>query len=591
MSSSVRLTDAEYMIKNNIAGFLNDCVGDVLTKRPEEIISELAMWSMANLPNNKRREIAQNVESSPSEAQLLGRVTRKAPLMPNNQLALNSSYNVYQDPAPGTPHVTKIVATLGPSSTSVDEIRALIRAGTNVLRINLSHIGGSTDAAWVRLVVANARKACELEGDAIVGIALDTRGAGVIRTGNVDTTHPVRLAKGSNVTLQSSNPDEVCKGDRLYVGGTFNPLVACPVGTVVFVDDGHLQLKVTEVKSPTEVLCVVTHPHELLPQKVVHIRGVTSEAKSILTDEDIADIKTFVPELNIDFLFATGVRTVEDIKSIEAIIPTGVHVAIYSKIENRQAMENLDAIIKASDGVVVWRSELGLTYPVEDMFLIQKKIISSCNLHGRPVVCATHMLDSMTRNPRPTRAEASDAANAVLDGADGVLLSAETAIGINAAVSVETMKSICLEAQASLATGYITAAVRLLRPHPLEPNEAICSAVTEAAYQVKAKGIVCASSLRGDTVRMISQYAPPCPVIAVCTTIAAARRVTLERGVIPVHYKSEVMDREERMNYGVTYGVTNKLWASGDLVILVHADHHTELGKGFANIYRIVSVP
>jgi len=583
MQQGARLEDSKYLLEKNVARTIDTLLGSLLTERPTDLLTHTAQWAMKALPVESRRELVVVHEAYPSEEQLLRRLGRNVSTLTHNQLAVNSSYDVYTDPNPKTPHYVKVIATLGPSSTTVDAIRLLIRAGMNVARINLAHIKEQEE---VKLLVGNIRAAAKEEGDTHIGIAIDTRG-NVVRTGQSTAIREVR--RGERVIFQNKSDIDFPETGAVYVSmSTVNMNV--PVGTTMYVDDGRLQLRVvsvTENRDWGEITCDVTSvSHVIQPGKVVHFDTLLNN--DLLNEKDLEDLKTLVPSLEVDYIFVTGVRTSFDVESVRRKVPESIQV--FSKISNPQALANLQPIIDASDGIVIWRAELGLSFPIENMFLIQKNIISTCNVAGRPVVCATHMLDSMTKNPRPTRAEASDAANAILDGTDCVLLSAETASGIYPDTAVRTMVAIIREAQASVCAGCYAASLRLLRPHPLPPMEGICSAVAIAVKQVGAVAIV-ASSAKGNMIRGLAQYAPACPILAICKTAANARRVSHLRGALPLLYPGDNMDRELRMNFGISEVVKRGIGKPGDHVILVHADHHTSQGSGYANVYRIVVIP
>eukprot|EP00760_Papus_ankaliazontas_P008411 PhM_4_TR1379/c0_g1_i1/m.40386/K00873/PK, pyk; pyruvate kinase len=581
-----RLDDSAYFLEYNVPKVVDALVESIVSARPDDLTEHTAQWAMKRLTEKQRRELVQRVDAHPSEAQLLRHLHTKQ--LQHNPLARAAAFSVYQEPPKGLPHMTRVVCTLGPSSSTVTAIEQLIQNGMHVARINLPHI---TSRDEVRTLVQNVRAAAKTCGQH-VAVALDTRGY-IPRTGVVvETGAEAQLNHGDRLVLTTdeSVKDSGSIKSRVYVRYPNLATIAQP-GTTIVIDDGNMQLVVEMVQSETDVVCSVAYPGRLSSNKVVRLVGVEETsltALPILSTEDADDLQTLVPELGIDFIFVSGVRSVNDIKAVRDVLPE--NALVFSKIDNVNGLKELDAVVRHSDGVLVWRSSLGVVLPVDCMFLVQKKIISTCNVHGVPIICATHMLDSMRQNPRPTRAEASDVANAVLDSTDAVLLSSETASGAYPVDAVKVLVGIIREAEASLCPNVHTQAVRSHRPHPMQPREGICSAVCHEAHLLCAKAVVASTSASGSTVRTLSQYDPGCGIVAVCVREADCRRAACIRGVFPVWYEGEKKDRELRMQFGVECAVKMGLAKHGDIAILVHADAQTGLGKGFANIYRAVNV-
>src|SRR5690606_29765085 len=313
---------------------------------------------------------------------------------------------------------TKIVCTIGPSSESFENTKKLINAGMNVARLNFSH--GDFEEHGNR--IKNIRAANQELGTS-VAILLDTKGP-EIRLGKLNE-EPIELAQGDAITLTT----EDIIGDRNRVPVTYKNLPNdLSVGSTVLIDDGLIGLKVEGIEG-TEVHCRIVNSGPIKGKKGVNVPGVKISLPGI-TEKDRNDI-IFGIEQGIDFIAASFVRKASDVLEIRELLEqhNAGHIQIISKIENQEGVDNLDEILEVSDGLMVARGDLGVEIPAEEVPLVQKMMIKECNVAGKPVITATQMLDSMQRNPRPTRAEASDVANAIFDGTDAIMLSGETAAG------------------------------------------------------------------------------------------------------------------------------------------------------------------
>ena len=332
---------------------------------------------------------------------------------------------------------TKIVCTIGTASDSVEMLERLIQAGMNVARLNFSH--GSHEEHGRR--IANIRKAAE-NLRANVAILLDTKGP-EIRLGTLKES--VFVVEGQEIVLTIR--DEIGQGNVFPV--TYKGLTKDVVpGNTVLIDDGLIGLEVKEV-AEDDIVCVVKNGGEILPGKGINLPGVDVNLPGV-TEKDVADI-IFGIKKGVDFIAASFVRKPGDVLEIRRILEeNGGDIDIIAKIENRAGVKNLDEILKVSDGVMVARGDLGVEIPAEEVPIVQKMIIDKCNRAGKPVITATQMLDSMMRNPRPTRAEASDVANAIFDSTDAVMLSGETASGKYPVQSVETMARIASKAETAV---------------------------------------------------------------------------------------------------------------------------------------------
>jgi pyruvate kinase len=299
----------------------------------------------------------------------------------------------------------------------------------------------------------------------------------------------------------------------------------------------------------------------------------------------------------IDMVFASFIRSAQNVKDVREVLgEKGKHIKIISKIENHEGMKNFDEILEESDGIMVARGDLGIEIPPEKVFIAQKMMISKCNIAGKSVICATQMLESMTTNPRPTRAETSDVANAVLDGADCVMLSGETAKGIYPVEAVRMMHNICLEAEATIHYGPHFNELRNLIPKPLPTPETVASSAVNAAIEQFAAAIVVLST-SGDTARLCAKYRPPCPIITVTRNPGTARTIHLYRGCFPLLFERPESshdgaekwqdDVDERINFALEAGKKLGFMEVGDTVIAIQG---WKRGVGFTNTMRLLLV-
>ena len=428
---------------------------------------------------------------------------------------------------------TKIVATVGPASQDIGTLEKMIRAGMNVMRLNFSH--GTHEEHKKR--IEDMKKLREKTGEH-VAVMLDTKGP-EIRTGNFEK--PVVLQQGAPFVL---TPEEV-PGDETRCSVSYKELAKdLKPGSRIMTDDGLIELKTEEIRG-REIHCRVVNSGTINSHKGINLPGVRTRLPAI-TDKDRADL-IFGAENGVDFVAASFVRKAEDIRQIRAILDEhgGEEIRIIAKLENQEGVENLEEILAEADGIMVARGDMGVELEPETIPLIQKKIIRACNRAGKPVITATQMLDSMVRNPRPTRAEVGDVTNAVLDGTDCVMLSGETAAGQYPVEAVEMMSKICITTEKSL--DYPA----LLEKNKEYQNDDITGAIGYAtcitAVNLKAKAIVTASS-SGFAGRMVAKFRPKAPIIVSVTNEAAARRMALTWGtypvIIPAHEEEETIFRE-----------------------------------------------
>jgi pyruvate kinase len=426
---------------------------------------------------------------------------------------------------------TKIVATLGPAWEQRAQMTALLDAGVDVVRINASHGTPEIRARWIhqlRSVLEGRRQAA--------AVLLDLQGPR-IRIGALTT--PLRLAPGQRVVFA---PEEVAKPEEIPT--TYEDLARdVRIGSRILLDDGLLALEVRGVKE-ARVEAVVHYGGELKAHKGMNLPGIEVSAPA-LTEKDIEDVSQ-AAALGVDYIALSFVRRPEDMEQLRELVPRGVKLV--AKIEKDTALKNLCGILDASDAIMVARGDLGVELPFEEVPLIQKQIIRESSLHGKPVITATQMLESMVHAPRPTRAEASDVANAILDGTDAVMLSAETAVGEYPLEAVQAMDRIAREmesqrqargASIDVALGRRSADDGALLHHnrspqsgPIRTEDAIAVAVCAAAEMLSAPLIVCFTS-SGFTARKVATCRPTVPVFACTPEPETFRQLSLVWGVTP----------------------------------------------------------
>ncbi|MEJ8306941.1 pyruvate kinase [Saccharibacillus sacchari] len=465
---------------------------------------------------------------------------------------------------------TKIVCTIGPASESLSNTKKLIMAGMNVARMNFSH--GDFEEHGNR--IKNIRQASQELGKS-VALLLDTKGP-EIRTGKI-AVEPLDLVEGENITLTT----EEIAGDKNRLSVSYADLPKdVSVGSTILIDDGLIGLTVTKVEG-TEIECHIVNGGQIKSRKGVNVPGVSISLPGI-TEKDTNDI-VFGIEQGVDFIAASFVRKASDVLEIRELLKkhNAEHIQIISKIENQEGVDNLDEILEVSDGLMVARGDLGVEIPAEDVPIVQKQMIEKCNRAGKPVITATQMLDSMQRNPRPTRAEASDVANAILDGTDAIMLSGETAAGKYPVESVQTMSRIAEKAESTINNREILK--KQSEAQQKSVTESISQSVAHAAWNLDVKAIV-TSTQSGTTARMISKYRPVAPIIAVTTQEQTLRALALSWGVIPV--KGEVAETTDELFESALQGAKNSgVVFEGDLVVITAG---VPLGRsGSTNLIKV----
>ena len=414
---------------------------------------------------------------------------------------------------------TKIVCTMGPATEDDDILRQLMQNGMNVARFNFSH--GSHE--YHRKNIERVRRIADELG-ITVAILLDTKGP-EIRTGELVDHQKVTLETGDTIVLTTNVVPGSAECVSVNYEGLPNDVQA---GSSILIDDGLIGLEVEHVLG-TDIHCRILNGGELGERKGVNVPGANISLPSI-TEQDEADIR-FGCELGIDAIAASFVRSGEAVDEIREICQdmNTPDVLIFSKVECALAIDNLRSIIDRSDGIMVARGDLGVEIPEERVPFIQKRIIKYCNNTYKPVITATQMLDSMIRNPRPTRAEVADVANAVYDGTDCVMLSGETAAGRYPVLAVKTMASICMETESHQKAREMRPKRKGIR----KVNTTIGNASVVIADNVKAKCILCPTHT-GRTARLISASRPKLPVYAFSSQLAAIRRTNFNWGVLGI---------------------------------------------------------
>lgn len=446
---------------------------------------------------------------------------------------------------------TKIICTLGPASETPDVIEGMLKAGMNVARLNMSHGTQEDHCRRLRLVRETAARVGKN-----LGILVDIRGPR-IRIGELEA--PLFLRAGEEVELVTENATGA--GMRIPVNYEGIARDVRP-GDTVLIADGLVCLRVLET-SERSVLCRVEVGGEVESHKGVNLPGVRVNLPSV-TEKDVADIRFAIAE-GADFIALSYVRKAEDVLAARRFLEeAGADISLLAKIENWEGLENLHPILKVADGVMVARGDLGLEIPTEEVPLAQKRIIQEANAAGKPVITATQMLESMIHNPRPTRAEASDVANAILDGTDAVMLSGETAVGRYPVQAVAVMAKIAARVEEALPYDEVLSAKRAVSKRTV--TDAISFATCSVAHNLEATAIITATQT-GYTARMVAKYRPRPPIIAVTPHSRVVRRLTMVWGVLPL-LVGQIQNTDQMIREAVEAAVAARYISAGDLVII-----------------------
>ncbi|EGO5237652.1 pyruvate kinase [Enterococcus faecalis] len=466
---------------------------------------------------------------------------------------------------------TKIVCTIGPASESVDMLVNLINAGMNVCRLNFSH--GDYEEHGAR--IKNIREAVKITGKR-VAILLDTKGP-EIRTNDMENG-AITMKIGDSVRI--SMTEVLGTNEKFSI--TYPELINdVNVGSHILLDDGLIDLEVTDIdRDANEIVTVVKNEGVLKNKKGVNVPGVSVNLPGI-TEKDANDIRFGIGQ-GIDFIAASFVRRASDVLEITKILEeeNATHIQIIPKIENQEGIDNIDEILKVSDGLMVARGDMGVEIPTEDVPVVQKALIKKCNALGKPVITATQMLDSMQRNPRPTRAEANDVANAIYDGTDAVMLSGETAAGDYPLEAVQTMARIAVRTEETL-VNQDSFALKLYGKTDM--TEAIGQSVGHTARNLGIQTIVAATE-SGHTARMISKYRPKAHIVAITFSEQKARSLSLSWGVYAT-VADKPSSTDEMFNLASKVSQEEGYASEGDLIIITAGVPVGE--KGTTNLMKI----
>ncbi len=444
---------------------------------------------------------------------------------------------------------TKIVATIGPATSHPDVLKDLIKAGATTLRLNFSHGTHEDHQRSIRLI-----RQTSFELNQPVGILQDLQGP-KIRLGKFETG-PIVVNKGDRFTLTSDR----IPGTQEISSVTYEPLAdEVPEGAIILLDDGRVEMRVEEVDRIKRCLhCSVTVGGPLSNNKGVNFPGVYLSIKA-MTDKDRQDLM-FGLDQGVDWVALSFVRNPQDVLEIKELIASaGKQTPVIVKIEKHEAIEQMEAILSLSDGVMVARGDLGVELPAEDVPMLQKRLIAAANQLGIPVITATQMLDSMVNSPRPTRAEISDVANAILDGTDAVMLSNETAVGNYPIYAVETMARIAVRIEQEQIVQNVKDSRQTI------PN-AISQAVGQIAEQLQAAAIMTLTKT-GATARNVSKFRPSTPILAVTPHVDVARQLQLVWGVRPL-LVLDLPSTGQTFQAAMDVAQEKLLLGEGDLVVM-----------------------
>ncbi len=448
---------------------------------------------------------------------------------------------------------TKIICTLGPSTDDEQVLRQMMMNGMDAARFNFSHSDHASHKEKFDTVV-RLREQLQLP----IATILDTKGP-EIRLGTF-AEKSIVLEPGDTFTLTT----EDVAGDKSRVSVSYHGLVHdVSYGNTILIDDGLIELRVLRVTA-TDIVCEVINGGVISDRKGVNVPDV-SLSMPYISEKDRSDI-LFGAECGFDFIAASFTRSAQDILDIRRVLETcGCHsINIIAKIENREGVQNIDDILRVADGIMVARGDMGVEIPFEEVPVLQKMMVKKAYMAGRPVITATQMLDSMIKNPRPTRAEATDVANAIYDGTSAIMLSGETAAGRYPLEALKTMVRIATRAERDI--DY----VRRFRERKLHAMSDVTNAISHAtcttACDLGAKAIVTVTK-SGKTARMISKYRPQQPIICGCTDERVCRQLNLAWGVRPLMIEEE-QESDELFEHAMDASESTGLVTSGDLVVL-----------------------
>lgn len=461
---------------------------------------------------------------------------------------------------------TKIICTMGPNADKRETLKALVENGMDIARFNFSHGDHEEQKARFDLL-----KSVRDEMKKPIAILLDTKGP-EIRTGLLENGGKVVLKEGEEFILTSKE----IKGNEKMVYQTYSQLAKdVKPGNTILIDDGLIGLEVKEIRGG-DIVCTVRNGGELGQRKGINVQNVRVNLPGI-TKKDRDDI-IFGIEQGIDFIAASFVRDAEAVKEIRAILKehNAEHVDIIAKIENSEGIENIDKIVSAADGIMVARGDMGVEIPAYEVPQVQKMIVEKCNQKYKPVIIATQMLDSMIRNPRPTRAEVTDVANAIREGADAIMLSGETAMGKYPVEALKMMAQIAESTEQYLDYDMMPE-YRTLRGDA-NVSSAVGVAAVRTATNLEADCIV-TPTMSGQTARLMANFRPKQPIYAVTPNAWAQRKMQIYWGVTPLRGYQE--DTTEHIISHAMYVVKREGYVrEGDMVVFTAGDPATNMVKG-----------
>jgi len=486
-----------------------------------------------------------------------------------------------------------IVCTIGPVSRSPETLLELIENGMNVARMNFSHGTHEYHGGTIANCRIAAKMYKEKHGvDPCLAIALDTKGP-EIRTGLLegdDGRLELELKAGDEIKITTNEEfKEKCTKEVLWLDYKNITKVLTP-GKRIYIDDGLISVLAKEI-GDDHVIGVVENGGNLGSRKGCNLPGTDTDLPAV-SEKDKSDL-LFGVEQGVDMIFASFIRDAAGVAEVKAVLgDKGKNIWVIPKIENQQGVKNLDEIIASCEGLMVARGDMGIEIPTEKVFIAQKAMIAKCNRAGKPIICATQMLESMVKKPRPTRAEASDVANAILDGADCVMLSGETAKGDYPATCVKTMAKISKEAEACMWNErFFEDLLRAEGNHGYDSTVTTAISTVLASYKCRASAIVVLTT-SGKTAHIISKYRPLCPILAVTRFDQVARQMQLYRGLIPLYYPEPRPedwqdDVDHRVQFAVDFGKQKRFVNTGDQIVVVTGWRQ---GSGSSNTMRILTV-
>lgn len=469
--------------------------------------------------------------------------------------------------------LTKVVCTIGPKSESTDMLRQLITHGMNVARLNFSHGDFEEHGGRIERI-----RAISKELNKPVAILLDNKGP-EIRTTTLVDHKSIQLVSGESITL---SPEPGLIGNSEKIGITYDGLSEdLAIGDKVLIDDGLIELQVTSIEQK-DVCCIILNSGELGEKKGVNLPG-TSIGLPALSDKDKADL-AFGCQQKVDFVAASFIRKASDVVSVKEFLNEhgGHDIHVISKIENQEGVDHFNEILEQSDGIMIARGDLGVEIDIEEVIFHQKAMIKKCNAARKPVITATQMLDSMIKNPRPTRAEAGDVTNAIIDGTDAVMLSGETAKGRYPLESLRTMRAICRRTDLVIPTVEQSQKTHTMN---IRITEAVCRGAVETSNNLQSDLIIVGTE-GGKSARAIRKYFPKAKILAITTNEKTLRQLTVSRGIDP-HMIEGLTSTDDFFRIGKEIAAKLNMAKKGDIVVMVSGALVPSGTTNTASVHRI----